>query len=78
MKSKKLIVRLLIISGLAIFVSCSGGATKNESFTNEIKNEFYQIECADHKSRFKTTTLNCFLEFAKNKSQTTEEKKRKI
>jgi len=56
------IEKVITVIGLALFFSCTSGARKNQSFNNEINSEFKHIECADYKARFKTTTLNCYLD----------------
>lgn len=66
MNARKLILKMLIVAELALLVSCSTGVVRESSFTNEINSEFHGIECADHKHRFKTTILNCYLDLTTN------------
>lgn len=66
MHTKLIVVRVITLASLAIIASCSNGAVRDSSFTNEINSEFKRIECADHKHRFKTTTLNCYLDLTTN------------
>jgi hypothetical protein len=78
MKARKLIVRMLILSGMALLVSCSGGATRNQSFTNEINQEFLRIECSSKDSRHKTSTLNCYMDLTMNLNRKHKNEQKKL
>jgi hypothetical protein len=66
MHTKLIIVRVITLASLAITISCSSGVVRDTSFTNEINSEFHGIECAEQEQRFKTSTLNCFLDLTTN------------